>query len=248
MILRQNHTSADRNLVSFIYMQTCIRSVREFWHWENSACVFILTRWIKPRAEISCQCPHLIYCKTNKTSHFRCLLPHTPVSVSPPQVPRTKQLTQHSDVFTVWLCCLSKYEIVGSWLRLLYNSRNTAEASSKSELFIWPGSFIFSFFLCTLMNLTQLVSRKEFVIVVAKQWLQSFFSSHTLKLWGGWGGRKRGRKKKALLFESVKSSVETCLFRVVLSYRTDKKKNSLMISFCSVCLPLWAFPSAPGAH
>lgn len=44
-------------------------------------------------------------------------------------------------------------------------------------------------------------------------------------------GRVRGKEgrqgeRKALLFESVKSSVETCLFRVVLSCRTDKKKNS----------------------
>lgn len=39
-------------------------------------------------------------------------------------------------------------------------------------------------------------------------------------------GRAGGEEeRKALLFASVKSSVETCLFRVVLSCRTDKKKN-----------------------
>jgi len=52
------------------------------------------------------------------------------------------------------------------------------------------------------------------------------------------GGRTRGKEeRKALLFGSVKSSVETCLFRVVLSCRTDKKKNNIMISFCLLCLP-----------
>lgn len=52
------------------------------------------------------------------------------------------------------------------------------------------------------------------------------------------GGRARGKEeRKALLFGSVKSSVEACLFRVVLSCRTDKKKTNIMISFCLLCLP-----------
>lgn len=79
-----------------------------------------------------------------------------------------------------------------------------------------------SLFLCALMNLTQHVSRRDSAVVVARQCLQSFFSSRTSKLGGGQSGEE---ERKALLFGSVKSSVETCLFRVVLSCRTDKKKN-----------------------
>lgn len=54
-----------------------------------------------------------------------------------------------------------------------------------------------------------------------------------------WGEDKGEKERKALLFGSVKSSVETHLFSVILGCRTDKKKNpnNIMISFCLLCLP-----------
>lgn len=189
----------------------------------------MFTTWIKLRAKISHQYFPCIYCKPNKTSHFKCLLLHTFVSISPLPAPMTKQLTEHSDVFPVWLSCLSKYEIAGSWLRLLYNSRNTGEASSKSELFIWPGSLPFFFsspfslsFCAHSWTWPNLFPEESCGCCCQTMPAIIFLQPHIQT-----GGRARGKEeRKALLSESVKSSVETRLFRVVLSCRTDKKKTT----------------------